>query len=55
LERILVNEREVEGGLPFRLNQGDVITLELPGGGGFGAPEERSQELRDADIRDGLA
>ena len=32
LERILVNGGEVEGGLPFRLNQGDVIKVDTRDG-----------------------
>ena len=39
LERILLNGEPVEGERPFELKQGDVFTLELPGGGGFGTPE----------------
>ncbi len=54
LERILLNGQEVEGGTPFRLNKGDVIILELPGGGGFGPVRERTPALRELDRRDGL-
>ena len=42
VERILLNGAQVEGGVPFQLHQGDVIVLELPGGGGFGDIRERS-------------
>jgi N-methylhydantoinase B len=55
LERILLNDKEVEGGTPFRLDKGDVITLELPGGGGFGASGDRAPVLHEADLMDGLA
>lgn len=54
LERILLNGRTVEGGTPFRLNQGDVMLLELPGGGGFGPAGERDPDRHDADLEDGL-
>ena len=54
LERILLNGDEVEGGKPFRLNKGDVITLDLPGGGGFGAVAERLRDRHEADLKDGL-
>ena len=33
---------------------GDVIRLELPGGGGFGNPAERDPEQVAADVADGL-
>ena len=35
-ERVLLNGEAVEGGEPFNLAGGNVFTLELPGGGGFG-------------------
>ena len=54
LEKILLNGDEVEGGTPFRLNKGDVITLDLPGGGGFGVAQEREPKLHAADMADGL-
>ncbi len=54
LEKILLNGDEVEGGTPFRLSKGDIITLDLPGGGGFGMAQERSPEFHEADVRDGL-
>ena len=54
LERILFNDKEVEAGSPFQLNQGDVMVLELPGGGGFGAARERTTKRHEMDIEDGL-
>jgi N-methylhydantoinase B len=32
---------------------GDALILELPGGGGFGPPEERAPEALEADLREG--
>lgn len=55
VERILLNGEPVEGGTPFQLNRGDVIVLELPGGGGFGNIDERSASLQAADRKSGLA
>lgn len=49
LERILVNDVAVEGGTPFQLRQGDIIVLELTGGGGFGLSSERDPASRAAD------
>ena len=54
LERILLNDNPVEAGSPFELNKGDVLILELPGGGGFGNVEERDPLLQEADRIDGL-
>jgi N-methylhydantoinase B len=39
VERIYLNGEPVEGGKPFRVGAGNVFTLELPSGGGFGVPE----------------
>lgn len=49
LERIFLNGAMVEAGKPFHLTRGDVIVLELPGGGGFGPPEKRNLQLIEAD------
>jgi len=54
LERILLNDQPVEGGLPFQLKKGDNMVLELPGGGGFGPTQERDPRLLEADRKDGL-
>jgi N-methylhydantoinase B len=54
LERILLNNEPVEASRPFQLTKGDVIVLELPGGGGFGPVEERDPRQREADRKDGL-
>lgn len=44
-ERLLLNGEPVEGGKPFQAKAGDVFTLELPGGGGYGPAEERDPGL----------
>jgi N-methylhydantoinase B len=49
LERLLLNGEPIEGSKPFRLAEGDVMTLELPGGGGFGPPDERDEEASRRD------
>lgn len=54
LERILLNDETVEAGSPFELSKGDVLVLELPGGGGFGPAEERDPLLREADAKNEL-
>ncbi len=35
------------------LKKGDVVSLRLPGAGGYGDPLERDPELLLADVRDG--
>lgn len=40
-EHIYLNGEAVEGATPFNLGAGNVFTLELPSGGGFGLPEDR--------------
>ncbi|HID61527.1 MAG TPA: hypothetical protein EYP49_02095 [Anaerolineae bacterium] len=35
------------------LNAGDVVSLRLPGAGGYGDPLERDPDLLLADVRDG--
>jgi N-methylhydantoinase B/oxoprolinase/acetone carboxylase alpha subunit len=36
------------------LQPGDVFTIELPGGGGYGSSEKRRRELTEKDVRLGL-
>ncbi|MBT5664662.1 MAG: hydantoinase B/oxoprolinase family protein, partial [Rhodospirillaceae bacterium] len=36
VEKIILNGENVEANKPFRLSPGDVLVLELPGGGGYG-------------------
>ena len=54
LERIFLNDEAVEAGSPFQLTRGDVLVLELPGGGGYGPSDQRDPALREADRKDGL-
>jgi N-methylhydantoinase B len=35
------------------IESGEVITLELPGGGGFGDPRERPREAIESDLLEG--
>jgi N-methylhydantoinase B len=52
--RILLNDEPVQGDRAFHMHKGDVIVLELPGGGGFGSAAERASHLGEADIKDGM-
>jgi N-methylhydantoinase B/oxoprolinase/acetone carboxylase alpha subunit len=47
------NERPLKSKGLDVLNTGDVVSLRLPGAGGYGAPLERDPELLLADVRDG--
>ena len=40
--RNLINDKEVAGKLTVSLDAGDVVTVETPGGGGYGKPEKPS-------------
>lgn len=53
LTRVLLNEtpENPSGHIPLR--QGDTITLESPGGGGFGDPHQRSTVQVSEDVEDG--
>jgi len=45
-----------EPGNPYgltRLNLGDVVIMDAAGGGGYGDPHERDQELVEIDVADG--
>ena len=46
-ERILLNGEPVEAGEPFNITGGNIFTLELPGGGGFGAEAETSPATKE--------
>lgn len=37
-----------------QLQPGDVVELRSPGGGGYGPPDERSEDLVESDVLDGL-
>ena len=52
--RVLHNGREVPDKLPVMLQQGDVLTLEVPGSGGMLPPAGRDREKLAADVTDGL-
>jgi N-methylhydantoinase B len=53
--RILVNDVPIAStsspDVSFRA--GDVVRLQLPGGGGYGHPRERDRAQLDADVRHG--
>jgi N-methylhydantoinase B len=45
-----------EPGNPYGLTQlkpGDVVTIDAPGGGGYGSPLEREPEMVEADVAEG--
>lgn len=37
----------------YTLNPDDTVTLQLPGGGGFGDPAKRNAEARASDVENG--
>ncbi len=48
------DERPVTKSRPQRLWAGDTVTLEMPGGGGFGDPHDRDPEQVARDVREGF-
>lgn len=53
-ERILVNGRQVTAARALGLKPGDVLTLECPGGGGWGPPAQRDAAAIEEDRRNGV-
>lgn len=54
LFKITVGGKEVQTKDFILLQPGDVVTIEVPGGGGYGRPEKRRRELIEQDIKAGL-
>ncbi|WP_373355934.1 hydantoinase B/oxoprolinase family protein [Pseudoroseicyclus sp. CXY001] len=59
LIRAIVNagrpdERAIAKSEPQRLQKGDTVTIEMPGGGGVGRPEDRPAERVAQDVREGF-
>jgi N-methylhydantoinase B len=46
-----VNDRPIHSKRTILLNNGDLLALQTPGGGGYGPPAERAQAALEADIR----
>lgn len=51
--KVLHGEEQVPGKVQLELRPGEQVTLLLPGGGGYGAPEERDASRIEQDIRNG--
>ena len=45
VERLFLNGEPVQGTVPFNVQGGNIFTLELPGGGGFGNVKLRAEDL----------
>ena len=54
LFKMTVNDREVPTKDFIPLQPGDTVTIEVPGGAGYGKPENRRHELIQEDIKAGL-
>ncbi|MBI2527358.1 MAG: hydantoinase B/oxoprolinase family protein [Candidatus Rokubacteria bacterium] len=53
--RVLINGAvNADPKAKMRLQPGDVLTMETPGGGGFGDPRKRDRGAVEADLRNGL-
>jgi N-methylhydantoinase B/oxoprolinase/acetone carboxylase alpha subunit len=51
---VSLNGRRLERFPPLELQDGDVVVIRVPGGGGFGPPGEREPALVQQDIADGM-
>jgi N-methylhydantoinase B len=51
---IRLNGGPIPSGQTFWLRKGDILALELPGGGGYGNPRERSREAVERDLANAL-
>jgi N-methylhydantoinase B len=49
-----VNGKDIALGMQFELRAGDGVSLQLPGGGGYGDPAMRDRQAIQADIESGL-
>jgi N-methylhydantoinase B len=54
LGKVLLNGERVERFPPMELEPGDVLTIQVPGGGGVGDPRQREPERVRADVADGI-
>ena len=52
VERLFLNGEPVQGTVPFNVRGGNIFTLELPGGGGFGDPNQRLPDFPTASADD---
>jgi len=48
-----VNGRPIHSKRTILLEPGDTLVLQVPGGGGYGRPEDRDPDARAADVRNG--
>ncbi|WP_170517235.1 hydantoinase B/oxoprolinase family protein [Ruegeria atlantica] len=51
---VMPENRQLPGKGEVRIKAGETLIFETPGGGGFGLPEERSEEAVQSDVRAGL-
>jgi N-methylhydantoinase B len=51
---VLLNGTRLEWFPALELKGGDEVVIRVPGGGGFGAPQERERELVRRDLADGM-
>lgn len=54
LGRLTVNGRPIQWGKQYFLGVGDLVRIEVPGGGGYGLPASRDPALTEEDVRNGL-
>ena len=50
---VFLNGERVERFVPLQFKPGDICVLRVPGGGGYGPPDQRDQELLRRDVEIG--
>ena len=51
---VILNDKHIERFIPLQFAPGDICTLRIPGGGGYGDPTQRNHELVRLDVENGL-
>ena len=52
--RCLLNGKPASIDAPFQFRRGDILVMEVPGGGGYGPPERRDPRAVQADVQEGF-
>lgn len=54
LGEVWINDERIERFPPLEFRPGDICVIRVPGGGGYGAPEERERERLQQDLVEGF-
>jgi len=54
LGEVWINDERIQRFPPLEFRPGDICVIRVPGGGGYGAPEERERERLQQDLEEGF-